>query len=69
MKAQLTMTNSQGENFYARSNGFGYFKFTDVQAGETYVITVKSKQYTFAAQVVNAAQDLTGLVFIAEPKQ
>jgi len=67
-KAQLTMTNSQGEKFYARSSSFGYFKFTDVQAGETYIITVKSKQYTFAPQVVNAGQDVTDIIFIAEPK-
>jgi hypothetical protein len=68
-KAQLTMTNTQGEKFYARSNSFGYFKFSDVEAGETYVITVKSKQYRFAAQVVNAGQDLTNIVFIAESGQ
>jgi len=68
-KAQLTMTNSQGEKFYARSNGFGYFKFTEVEAGETYIITVKSKQYRFAAQVVNAGQDVTDLIFIAESEQ
>jgi len=69
MKAQLTMTNSQGEKFYARSNSFGYFRFTEVEAGETYIITVKSKQYTFAPQVVNAGQDVTDIIFIAEPEQ
>ena len=67
-KAQVVMTNSQGETRTARSNAFGYFKITDVPSGETYIITVKSKQYRFSAQVVNVTQDLTDLIITAQPR-
>nr|MBA2736450.1 carboxypeptidase regulatory-like domain-containing protein [Pyrinomonadaceae bacterium] len=66
-KAQVTLTDSQGQVREARSNSFGYFKFTDVQAGETYIITVRSKQYTFSPKVVNVTQDLSDVDLIALP--
>ncbi|MGI8641635.1 MAG: carboxypeptidase regulatory-like domain-containing protein [Pyrinomonadaceae bacterium] len=67
--AQITLTNSRGEVRVTRSNGFGYFKFTDVAAGETYIITVRSKQYTFASRAVNVTQDLDNVNFTAQPRE
>ena len=63
---QITMTNSRGEMRTVRSNPFGFFTFTDVPAGEAYTINVRSKQYTFATQVVNVSQNLNNLVFTAD---
>jgi len=39
---------SIGETQTAISASFGYFKFTEVATGETYIFTVRAKRYTFA---------------------
>ena len=65
--AQVVMTNSQGERRISRTNGYGYFRITDVAAGETYTVTVKSKLYKFAPKVVNVTQDLDDVNFVAQP--
>ena len=54
---------------FALTNGFGYFTFTDVPAGQTYILSVSSKQYTFAnpSRVINLDDEIFGVDFIAEP--
>jgi len=54
--AQVTLTNA-----------FGYYRFEDVGAGETYIVNVFSKRYSFAPQVVTVTEDLTDLNFTAHP--
>ena len=66
-KAQVVMTNSQGETRTARSNAFGYFKITDVPSGETYTVFVKSKLFKFTPKVINLTQNLDDVNFIAQP--
>lgn len=47
----VSVTLFGGEMSYpltTRTNAFGYYKFEGVPVGETYVISVSSKQYTFA---------------------
>jgi subtilisin-like proprotein convertase family protein len=53
---------------HALTNGFGYFSFRDVPAGQTYILTVSSKQHVFAnpTRVVNLDDDIFGVDFIAE---
>lgn len=67
-KAQVTLTSSQGEQNAARTNSFGYFQFSEVKAGESYVISVKSKQYRFTPQVINVSEQLSNVNFIAQPR-
>lgn len=64
--ATVTLTDAQGGTRTMRTGKFGNFRFDNVGAGATYVITVQARGYTFASQVVNAAEDVTGLVFIYE---
>ncbi len=49
------------------TNGFGYYAFSEVPAGETYVIEVSSKAYTFSqpAQVVSVNSNLADINFIS----
>ncbi|MDQ2745985.1 MAG: hypothetical protein M3T96_01850 [Acidobacteriota bacterium] len=52
----------------SRSNSeIGYYRFTDVNAGEIYVVTAKRKQFEFAqpTQVVNVNEDADAVDFIA----
>ena len=61
--ATVTLTDSRGDARTIQTRKFGNFRFTNVAAGETYVISVQSRHYGFAPQVVTVNDDLTGLVF------
>ena len=66
MNATVTLTNANGITRTARTSTFGYFRFDDVEAGQTYIFSVSSKRYTFASQVVTVTDDLTELNFTAQ---
>jgi hypothetical protein len=53
---------------YAISNSFGYYRFENLSVGETYIIEVKSKRYTFAnpTLVVNLQDNVAETNFFAE---
>jgi len=65
--AQIVMIDQSGEPRYARTNLFGYYRFAEVAAGETYIITAKGKRYEFSppAQVINVNEDTVDINFIA----
>jgi hypothetical protein len=65
-KALVQLTDSEGNTRTARTNPFGFYRFEDVQAGQTVILTVVSKQFQFAPQVLNLNEELTHLNFIAE---
>lgn len=64
--AFVTLTNSQGSSRTVLTGKFGSFRFTDVQAGETYILSVISKRYTYAPQMITVTGDIVGLSFIAQ---
>lgn len=45
--ALVTLTKSNGESQIAFTSSFGYYRFVDIPAGETYIFSVLSKRYTF----------------------
>jgi lysophospholipase L1-like esterase len=65
----LTLTNASGNTRTARTNASGYYRFADVPADDTYIITAKSKRYAFAqqSQVLNASNQVAEVNFIANP--
>jgi hypothetical protein len=64
--AQVYLTDQNGETKIAMTNSLGYYQFADVRAGETYVLNVFSKRYTFSPQVLTVNEDLTELNLVAE---
>lgn len=64
-RAQVRLTDSDGNRVTATSNSFGYYQFDDVPVGETYVITAIARDYSFTPQIINLSGDLTGLNLIA----
>jgi len=58
------------EPLIARTNPFGYYQIDGVPAGNTYLLEISSKQYTFAqsSQVINAQDNVAGIDFIADSK-
>lgn len=63
--ARVELTDSNGNTRTAMTTTFGYYRFYDVEAGETYVVSVSSKKYKFAPQVISVTEDLTELNFVA----
>lgn len=66
----ITMTDTNGTIRTAKSSSFGYYRFTDLTAGQTYIFTIKGKTYTFSqpVQVLNVNEDTYDVNFISNPK-
>jgi hypothetical protein len=64
----IQMTSGTGETKYAYSSSFGYYKFNDLPVGQTYVLSVLAKKYSFAnpTRVINLNEDLSGEDFVAD---
>lgn len=66
--ARVSLTDQNGSTRTALTTTFGYYGFTEVAAGETYIISVVSKKYSFTPQVINVNEDMDNLNFTASPK-
>jgi uncharacterized delta-60 repeat protein len=55
---------------FTRTNSFGYYRFQDLEVGQTYIMSVAAKRYTFAnpTRVINLDEDLTGEDFVSDSK-
>jgi len=63
----VTLTDSQGRSVYARTNNFGRYSFSNIGAGNVYVVSVASKRYSFpvSAQAVNVQESVENIDFTA----
>lgn len=64
-RARVMMTDPEGNVRTALTNNFGYYRFEDVEVGNTYVFNVVSKQYQFSPRVVTLDDAMADLDFIA----
>lgn len=62
----LTSTDLQGNTRIVKSNIFGYFRFDDLQAGETYTFRAFAKGYLFAPQTISINDNVEGLIFTGD---
>ena len=67
--AVVRMTDSMNVSRFARTNGFGYFRFDEVPRDQTYTVSVTSKQYQFQPQMITVTDNVTNLDFTAQPQQ
>lgn len=67
----ITMIDSVGNSRRTTTNDFGYYRFNDVNAGETYVISAKAKRLAFSkpSQVLDINEDKSDINFIANPSR
>lgn len=64
--AVVSMADANGNTRTARTSSFGYFRFENVEVGQTYVLQVRSRRFTFASQVITVNQEITEMIFTAE---
>lgn len=64
----ITLTDSGGVITIARTSAFGYYNFDFVRAGETYILSIRSKRFTFSnpTRVLSVQESLSDVDFIAE---
>lgn len=65
-RANVILTNQNGESRSVQTNSFGEYRFDNVATGETYIISVNHRRYYFQPQIVNALENLTELDFTTE---
>jgi hypothetical protein len=59
----VSYMDSSGNIKTTRTSTFGYFRFEDVEVGQTYIFQVSAKGYLFAPQVINVGDKIIGLNF------
>lgn len=63
--AEVTLRDSMGAVRIVRTGSFGYYRFDDLQVGDTYVLTVASHSYTFDARVIFLVDNLLDLDIVS----
>lgn len=63
----ISLTDSSGTVSVARTGSFGYYSFDAVRVGETYILTVRSRRFTFSnpTRVLSVQESLADVDFIA----
>ncbi|MDQ4120291.1 MAG: carboxypeptidase regulatory-like domain-containing protein [Acidobacteriota bacterium] len=64
----VRLVDEQGKHRIAMTSTFGYYRFVDIPAGQTYIIGVSAKKYTFtqSSQVLNLTGDTGDINFVAD---
>lgn len=62
----VKITDQNGNAKSATTNQFGYYRFSDIEVGETYVVKAQHKRYRFNSQVITVNDSLTNLNLIGE---
>ncbi len=62
--AVVILTDSQSAQRRFTTGSFGLFSFDQIQTGQSYTISVGSKRYRYAPQVLNISGSVTGLDLI-----
>jgi hypothetical protein len=64
-KASILLTDTAGRTRSAISNGFGYYRFAGLEAGQTYTVSAESKGRTFAPLTLSVTDRMLSVDLIA----
>lgn len=68
-RALVYLTDQSGETKTAMTNAFGYYRFQDINVGQTYTLNVFSKRYLFDPQILTVNEEMENLNFLAQPER
>lgn len=63
--ATVVLTDSLGNSRNAATGTFGNYRFENVSAGETYVLSVNSKRFQFSPQIITVQEEISEVNLIA----
>lgn len=64
--AVVYLTDAGGVTRTVRTSSFGYYRFDDIESGQTVIVSVISKRFSFTPQVVSIADNIEELNFVAD---
>jgi hypothetical protein len=64
--AAVSITDGQGNVRTATTSTFGYYRFDDVEVGETYIMSVTSRRFRFAPRTVQVLDSLADVDFVGQ---
>ena len=64
--AQVVLTDENGATRTANTTSFGYYHFDGVSSGQSMVVSVNSKRYTFNTQIVSVQDNISDMNFYAD---
>ena len=64
-QARVIITSAAGIRQTATTNVFGFYRFDEVEVGETYIVNVLIKRFEFTPRVISVNDEITGLDFVA----
>ena len=64
---RVTLDDGTGRQMSVISNAFGYYYFSEVQAGSTYLLGATARNYTFTPRVLSVNDALTDVDLTALP--
>ena len=62
----VTMTDEAGRTRITTTGSFGIYTFEDVEAGRTYIMSVASRRFRFAARPITVTDTLTDVNFVGQ---
>jgi hypothetical protein len=65
-RARVNIVDENGQTRSVVTNSFGYYRFDEVEVGQTYIISVFSKGYQFTSRLISINDELTDLDFTAD---
>ncbi|MEJ7698312.1 MAG: carboxypeptidase-like regulatory domain-containing protein [Pyrinomonadaceae bacterium] len=63
VRATVVLTAPNGDVKYAVTNPRGYYRFADLEVGENYFLSVRSKRYVYETKTVFVTEDLADIDF------
>jgi hypothetical protein len=66
--AVVVLTDQSGQVLSARTSTFGYYRFEAVEAGQTVILSVLSKQFQFTPRVLFVSEDLSEINLVPDGK-
>jgi hypothetical protein len=68
-KTVVTLIDSNGSTRTVLTNAFGFYRFENLEAGETYTISVRNKRFAFNpdTMILTASENVENADFIASP--
>ena len=67
-RALVTLTVASGATRTSLTNPFGYYRFDNIRAGDSYIFEAKHKSYSFTPQVLFVGEELSDFDFTASGK-